>query len=107
MSSARDVTTPAIGHIGPALATRRPANAVRRDGLEPLLSASEELLASETLDTLLRCSIEVLRDTVGLVRASIFLADDSRDFMLGTWGLDSNNTIINKHHFIHKINNTN
>ncbi len=106
MSSARDVTTPAIGHIGPALATRRPANAVRRDGLEPLLSASEELLASETLDTLLRCSIEVLRDTVGLVRASIFLADDSRDFMLGTWGLDSSGAIVDEHHFVHEMSST-
>jgi AraC-like DNA-binding protein len=86
--------------IGSALALRKPANAVGRDDLQPLLSVLEHLLSFENPDTLLRRSVECARDTIGLVRVSLCLIDECRDLMWGTWGSDSSGALLDEHRVV-------
>jgi AraC-like DNA-binding protein len=100
MSSAPEPAVTKLGSVGALLAARKPANAVGRDDLQPLLSALQQLLALENPDALLRRSVELARDTIGLVRVSIYLADECRDFMLGTWGSDSSGALVDEHRVV-------
>ncbi|HOX50616.1 MAG TPA: GAF domain-containing protein [Fibrobacteria bacterium] len=56
--------------------------------LVAVLSAAEELVGAPDVDTLLRRTVEIARDTIGLERVSIYLEDDSGRLMRGTWGTD-------------------
>ncbi|MBK9575892.1 MAG: EAL domain-containing protein [Fibrobacterota bacterium] len=56
--------------------------------LVAVLSAAEELVGAPDVDTLLRRTVEIARDTIGLERVSIYLEDDSGRVMRGTWGTD-------------------
>lgn len=63
------------------------------DGAAPfdlgvLLSAREELLACEGRDTMLKRAVEIARDRIGFTRVAIFLRDDGKGLMCGTWGTD-------------------
>lgn len=60
----------------------------RTSDLVSVLSAAEELVGAPDVDTLLRRTVEIARDTIGLERASIYLEDDSGRIMRGTWGTD-------------------
>jgi AraC-like DNA-binding protein len=68
----------AWGRLDPALASRKPANAVASDSLEPPFSAFAALLTIDDADTIVGRAIELARDQIGLVRASIRVAADVR-----------------------------
>lgn len=55
-------------------------------GCVSVLSAIDELSAYQDLDTVLRRSVEVARDRLGLERVSIYLRDEATRTMCGTWG---------------------
>lgn len=74
--------------------------------LGPLLSAFDRLLTIEAPDALLRRAVELARDTIGLVRVSIYVLDQSRYLMLGTWGSDSRGAILDEHHVMHAMGKT-
>lgn len=60
----------------------------RTSDLVAVLSAAEELVGAPDVDTLLRRTVEIARDTIGLERVSIYLEDEQGRVMRGTWGTD-------------------
>lgn len=60
----------------------------RTSDLIALLAAAEELVGATDVDMLLRRTVEIARDTIGLERVSIYLEDESGRVMRGTWGTD-------------------
>jgi len=60
----------------------------RTSDLVAVLAAAEELVGSPDVDTLLRRTVEIARDTIGLERVSIYLEDESGGILRGTWGTD-------------------
>jgi AraC-like DNA-binding protein len=89
--------------LDPILASRRASNAVSPDSLEPLFSAFAELLTIDDADAIVQRAVELARDRVGLVRASIYLATEGRDFMLGTWSSDSSGAILDEHQVVCQV----
>jgi diguanylate cyclase (GGDEF)-like protein len=60
----------------------------RTSDLVAVLAAAEELVGAPDTDTLLRRTVEIARDTIGLERVSIYLDDESGAVLRGTWGTD-------------------
>src|SRR5688572_21365387 len=92
-----------LGKRGPAVADRTPVNSSGRDGLDPLLLALDQLLAIESSDAIIRRAIELARDRIGLLRASIYVIDRCRHLMLGTWGSDASGAILDEHHVMYAM----
>jgi AraC-like DNA-binding protein len=74
-----------------------------RGQLAALLSAFDEILALEDPDAILRRSVEVARERIGLDRVGIFLLDASRNMMLGTWGCDLRGAIVDEHRIMYSV----
>jgi len=77
-----------------------------RGQLAALLSAFDEILALEDPDAILRRSVQVAREAIGLARAAIFLFDRSRNMMLGTWGSDLRGAIVDEHQIMYSLSET-
>jgi AraC-like DNA-binding protein len=77
-----------------------------RGQLAALLSAFDQILALEDPDAILRRSVEVAREAIGLARAAIFLFDRSRNMMLGTWGSDLKGAIVDEHQIMYSLSDT-
>ena len=77
-----------------------------RGQLAALLSAFDQILALEDPDAILRRSVEVAREAIGLPRAAIFLFDRSRNMMLGTWGSDLKGALVDEHQIMYSLNET-
>ena len=77
-----------------------------RGQLAALLSAFDQILALEDPDAILRRSVEVAREAIGLARAAIFLFDRSRNMMLGTWGSDLKGAIVDEHQIMYSLSET-
>jgi diguanylate cyclase (GGDEF)-like protein len=60
----------------------------RTSDLVAVLAAAEELVGAPDVDTLLRRTVEIARDTIGLERVSIYMEDESGTVLRGTWGTD-------------------
>lgn len=75
---------------------------VPRD-LASLLGAIAELRSLADTDLLLRRTVELARDAVGLRRAGVFVLDRSRNLMLGTWGMDLSCTVVDEHHVVYDL----
>src|SRR6185436_460418 len=74
--------------------------------LAALLSALAEIVALENPDAILRRSVEVAREKIGLARAAIFLLDGPRQMMLGTWGCDLQGNVVDEHRIMFSLNDT-
>jgi AraC-like DNA-binding protein len=77
-----------------------------RGQLAALLSAFDEILALEDPDAILRRSVQVAREAIGLARAAIFLFDRSRNMMLGTWGTDLKGAMVDEHQIMYSLSET-
>ena len=93
----------AWSRLGPAIVCKDAANAASPGSLEALFSAFDRLLTNEDADAIVRSAIELLRDQIGLVRVSIYVADGCRHLMLGTWGSDSTGAILDEHHVMYAM----
>lgn len=51
----------------------------------------------QTLDRLLRCSVEFARDVIHLERAAVFLLEASSKAMIGTWGTSATGETVDEH----------
>jgi len=71
-----------------------------------LLSAFDALAEGEDRDAVVRCAIEMARDRIGLVRAGIYLVDREHDLMLGTWGMDLDGEVVDEHHLMYAVSDT-
>jgi AraC-like DNA-binding protein len=74
--------------------------------LASLLAAFDEILALEETDAILRRAVELAIERIGLKRVGIFLLDRQRNAMLGTWGTDIAGTIVDEHHIMYDVSDT-
>ena len=73
-------------------------HAAAQDELATLLSAFDELLLLDDTDTILRRAVELALDPIGLMRVGLFLLDEPRNLMLGTWGTDLDGRVVEGEH---------
>jgi len=71
--------------------------------LAAVLSACDELLELDDADTVLRRAVELARERIGLTRAGLFLLDEERRLMLGTWGTDLQGNTVDEHHVMYEM----
>jgi len=90
----------------PAALARRPANDVPVRDLDHFLDAIVGLLALEDPHAAARRAVEVARDSIGLVRVSIYLAEQFDDLLAGTWASDSKGSIVNEQHVHYAVGKT-
>ena len=74
--------------------------------LADLLSAFDEILALDDPDAILRRAVEIGQQRIGLDRVGIFLVDRQRNLMLGTWGTDLRGRIVDEHHIMYELGDT-
>jgi len=67
------------------------------DGLTKILNATDELLATPTLDQLWKRGTELARELLGLERNSIFVYDATTAMMLGTYGTAMDGSTVDEH----------
>ena len=77
--------------------------ASRKDELTSVLSAFDELLILDDRDAMLRRTVELARERIGLTRAGLFLCDEKKQAMLGTWGMDLHGNLVDEHHVMYDI----
>jgi AraC-like DNA-binding protein len=66
-------------------------------GLASLLPALDEMLACGDVEAILQRAVEIARERIGLVRVAIFLRDEPRGVMRGTWGTDLEGATVDEH----------
>ena len=75
--------------------------------LASLLSAFDELLTLDDTDKILRRAVELARERIGFSRAGLFLLDETRNVMLGTWGTDLDGNLVDERHVMYDLGETN
>jgi AraC-like DNA-binding protein len=68
-----------------------------------LLMALGDLFTINDLDALLKRAVELCLETIGLIRAGLYLYDEQLGLMLGTWGTDLRRRVIDEHHSMFQI----
>lgn len=71
--------------------------------LKAVLSAFDELLILDDRDAMLKRTVELARERIGLVRAGLFLYDEQKKLMLGTWGMDLEGRIVDEHRVMYDV----
>jgi AraC-like DNA-binding protein len=74
--------------------------------LAALLAAFDEILALDDPDAILHRAVELALSRIGLRKAGIFLLDRPRNLMLGTWGTDLSGRIVDEHHIMYDVSDT-
>ena len=74
--------------------------------LAALLAAFDEILALEEPDAILKRAAELALERIGLKRVGIFLLDRQRNAMLGAWGTDISGAIVDEHHIMYDVSDT-
>ena len=92
--------------LGPQVPVPQVVNRSAHGKLASLLSAFDEILALEEPDAILRRAAELAIERIGLKRAGIFLLDRQRNAMLGTWGTDISGAIVDEHHIMYDVSDT-
>jgi len=75
-------------------------------GLDDLLAAFDEILALDDADEILKHAVEIGQRRIGLGRVAIFLLDRQRNVMLGTWGTDLRGRLVDEHHIMYEVSET-
>ena len=104
MTRRRRVDWPII--LGPNSPVPKVVDRSARGKLGSLLAAFDQIHLLDDPDQILRRAIELTRDHIGLMRAGIFLFDRSRNLMLGTWGMDLKGMVVNEHHIMYDLSET-
>jgi AraC-like DNA-binding protein len=92
--------------LGDDLPSPRVVNRTVPGELAGVLSTFDEIMALDDPDAILRRAVELARDRFGLVRAAIFLLDRSRNLMLGSWGSDLQGRLVDEHHIMYAVSDT-
>ena len=77
-----------------------------QEDLGALLAACDELFALDDVDQILRRTVELARERIGLSRVGLFLLDEPRKLMLGTFGTDLEGRTVDEHHVMYEIGKT-
>jgi PAS domain S-box-containing protein len=72
-------------------------------GLRTVLSCADELLLAGDLDTLLRRAVELGHERLGLERVSIFLLDPETKALRGTYGINSDGSLVAQYENINEV----
>jgi AraC-like DNA-binding protein len=100
----RRVDWPVI--LGPEAPVPHVMKQARQGTLDDLLAAFDEILALEDPDAILKRAVEIGQQRVGLGRVAIFLLDRQRNVMLGTWGTDLRGRLVDEHHIMYEVSET-
>jgi AraC-like DNA-binding protein len=92
--------------LGPTLPVPKVVNRTAHGKLAALLAAFDEILALDDTDAILRRAVELALGRIGLRKAGIFLLDRPRKLMLGTWGTDLSGGIVDEHHIMYDVSDT-
>ena len=92
--------------LGPKVPVPKVVDRSARGKLAGLLAAFDEIHALDDTNLILRRAIELARDRIGLQRAGIFVLDRSRNLMLGTWGMDLKGNVVDEHHLMYDVSET-
>jgi AraC-like DNA-binding protein len=92
--------------LGPRAPVPKVIDRRERGNLAALLAAFDEILALDDMDAILRRAVELARDRIGLQRVGIFLLDGPRARMLGTWGSDLRGGLVDEHHIMYDVQDT-
>lgn len=71
----------------------------RASDLVALLAAADELVGAPDVDSLLRRAVEIARERIGLERVALYVEDESRRVMNGTWGTDLEGRTTDERHY--------
>lgn len=74
-----------------------------QDESDAILSAFAELLVQDDVDQVFRRAVELAREVIGLRRVALFLLDEQRNLMLGTWGTDLERRTVDEHHVMYEM----
>ncbi len=75
-----------------------PVTSAGGTGPADVLSAADELMTYRDLDVLLRRSVELSRDRIGLERAALFLYDETGEHLCGTFGTGLAGETVDERH---------
>ena len=92
--------------LGSQIPVPKVVNQTVHGKLASLLSAFDEILPLEQPDAILRRAVELALERIGLRRVGIFLLDRQRNAMLGTWGTDLSGAIVDEHHIMYDVSDT-
>jgi AraC-like DNA-binding protein len=92
--------------IGPQIPVPRVVNRSAHGKLASLLATFDEILAVDDADQILKRAVELALERIGLMRAGVFLFDRHRNLMLGTWGTDLQGAIVDEHHIMYDVSDT-
>ena len=104
MTRRRRVDWPII--LGPTLPVPKVVNRTAHGKLAALLAAFDEILALDDPDAILRRAVELALTRIGLRKAGVFLLDRPRNLMLGTWGTDLSGGVVDEHHIMYDVSDT-
>jgi PAS domain S-box-containing protein len=65
--------------------------------LQAVIEATDELLQVDDPDTLYRRAVELGREKIGLERCGLYLLDASQEYLLGTYGTDTQGQTCDEH----------
>lgn len=65
--------------------------------LQAVVGCADELISCESLDLLYRRAVELAREKLDVERCSIFLLDEKRETLHGTYGTDGKNRTTDEH----------
>lgn len=88
------------------LGSNPPRTSIRpspKDEFDSILSAFGELLVQDDVDQVFRRAVELAREAIGLRRVALFLLDEQRNLMLGTWGTDLERRTVDEHHVMYEL----
>ncbi len=89
----RDKEGRIIGLVGASVNITERQRAAEREraiarGLQAVVEAADEILQIDDLDLFYRRVVELAREKLNVERCGVFLLDDDRQFLLGTYGTD-------------------
>jgi AraC-like DNA-binding protein len=89
------------------LGNRAPLPAVvnhpAHEDLAPLLSAFDELVGISDAHPMVRRSVDLARERIGVERVGVYLLDERHGKMLGTWGTDIRGNTVDEHHVMYDL----
>lgn len=62
-----------------------------------LLSAFDEMVGCDDINTILKLAMELARERIGLPRVAVYLRDEAQGLMRGTWGTDLQGATVDEH----------
>ena len=73
------------------------AERITSERLRAIVAAADELIRTNDLETLYRRAVELAREKIGVERCALYILDESREWVLGTYGTDAQGRTTDEH----------